>query len=423
LASISIGKRFSFAFLKVKVMDNHQLTTPFGRRGVNYAHFAKQIAARDIKPNITTDKWKLFRMLCEAKTLIGVSDRSLAVLNALLSFYPKTELTEREGLIVFPSNEQIALRAHGMPEQTLRRHLAALVDAGLILRKDSPNGKRYARKDKSGAIRDAFGFSLAPLLARYDEFAEMVETVHAERLLLQSLKDQYSLLRRNIITFIITSKETGIESDWNDIESRFHSAMEGVSRSPKVAELQKVIASLEPISLDLSKTLENNNKTENLSGNDCQIERQIKTSESESQLKELYKNSDLIFDSKQSNTAVKATPSQAIEHQPVSLPMVLKACPDIHHYGPSGTVRGWSDLKYACSVVMKMFSIPLPLYAKASVVMGEQVALAVIAYILQKGGQIESAGGYLQSLIKKAAEGAFSLDPLLMALLRRPMLN
>lgn len=54
---------------------------------------ASQIAAGDIPPERSIDKWKLFRSVCEAKTVIGVSDRSLAVLNALLSFYPAAELS------------------------------------------------------------------------------------------------------------------------------------------------------------------------------------------------------------------------------------------------------------------------------------------------------------------------------------------
>jgi DNA-binding transcriptional ArsR family regulator len=33
-----------------------------------------------------------------------------------------------------------------MAPTTLRRHFATLVDAGLIIRNDGPNGKRYARK-------------------------------------------------------------------------------------------------------------------------------------------------------------------------------------------------------------------------------------------------------------------------------------
>jgi len=79
-----------------------------------------------------------------------VTERALAVLNALLTFPPETALTGEDDLVVFPSNQLLSLRAHGMPASTLRRHLAALVDAGLIIRRDSPNGKRYARMDEAG---------------------------------------------------------------------------------------------------------------------------------------------------------------------------------------------------------------------------------------------------------------------------------
>ncbi len=81
-------------------------------------------------------KWKLFASLTEAKDHFGLSDRSLGVLHALLSFHQETALVlPREGadegvsacaLVVFPSNRALCARAHGMAEQTLRRHLAAL---------------------------------------------------------------------------------------------------------------------------------------------------------------------------------------------------------------------------------------------------------------------------------------------------------
>jgi replication initiation protein RepC len=118
---------------------------------------------------------------------------ALAVLNALLSFYPQPSLSEEAGLVVFPSNAQLSLRSHGMAEQTIRRHLAALVDAGLLTRKDSPNGKRYARKDRSGSIREAFGFSLAPLLARAEEIERLAAEVVAEKLYVQRLRERISL--------------------------------------------------------------------------------------------------------------------------------------------------------------------------------------------------------------------------------------
>ena len=157
-------------------MQSHSSTTPFGRRSLTLAHVATQATAKARPPDKAVHKWQVFRAICTAKARIGVSERALAVLDALLSFHPETTLSG-EGLIVFPSNQQLALRAHGMAPATLRRHLAALVDCGLVIRRDSPNGKRFARKGRGGTIEMAFGFELSPLVARAEEFEAWAEDV------------------------------------------------------------------------------------------------------------------------------------------------------------------------------------------------------------------------------------------------------
>src|SRR5450631_1440196 len=146
-------------------MQPHLSTTPFGRRSLALAHVATQATAKLRPPDRAVHKWQVFRAICTAKARVGASERALAVLDALLSFHPETALSG-EDLIVFPSNHQLGLRAHGMAPATLRRHLAALVDCGLVIRRDSPNGKRYARKGQGGEIALAFGFDLGPLVAR-----------------------------------------------------------------------------------------------------------------------------------------------------------------------------------------------------------------------------------------------------------------
>lgn len=79
-----------------------------------------------------------------------------------------------------------------------RSRAAALLDCGLILRRDSPNGKRYARKGREGDFEEAFGFSLAPLLARADEFQEAAECVRAESRALKLMSERITLYRRDI---------------------------------------------------------------------------------------------------------------------------------------------------------------------------------------------------------------------------------
>lgn len=152
-------------------MQVGNVTAPFGPRRMSIALVNWQVQAADIKAGKSIDKWKVFRDVSEARGLLGLQDRAITVLDALLSFYPKSDLSEEHGLVVFPSNEQLSHRAHGIAGTTLRRHLAVLVDAGIIFRRDSPNGKRYAHRAKGGEIEQAYGFSLAPLLARVEEFA------------------------------------------------------------------------------------------------------------------------------------------------------------------------------------------------------------------------------------------------------------
>src|ERR1700692_3886006 len=190
-------------------MQPHSTTTPFGRRSLALAHVASQAIAKARPPEKAVHKWQVFRAICAAKEKVGVSERALAVLDALLSFHPETTLSG-EGLIVFPSNQQLALRAHGMAPATLRRHLAALVDAGLIIRRDSPNGKRFARKGQGGAIEMAFGFDLSPLVARAEAFEAWAEEVRAEERALRLVRERITLCRRDIAKMIATGVEEAV---------------------------------------------------------------------------------------------------------------------------------------------------------------------------------------------------------------------
>ena len=75
-----------------------QPTTPFGRRPLSLAMVASQaatenFAARPGASETVVHKWRLFRALTEAKEPLGVTDRALSVLHALLSFHQETALT------------------------------------------------------------------------------------------------------------------------------------------------------------------------------------------------------------------------------------------------------------------------------------------------------------------------------------------
>src|SRR5580658_2065131 len=266
-------------------MQPHSSTTPFGRRSLTLAHVATQAMAKARAPDKAVHKWQVFRAICTAKARVGVSERALAVLDALLSFHPETALGG-DGLIVFPSNQQLALRAHGMAPTTLRRHLAALVDCGLIIRRDSPNGKRFARKGRGGTIEMAFGFDLGPLVARAEEFEGWSEEVRAEERALRLVRERITLCRRDIAKMIATGIEEGVPTrrvgqgpaSWEELHALFRGLVEGVSRTASREELEAAADALSVFADDILNLLGNQIKTTNTSANESHNERHKQTS-------------------------------------------------------------------------------------------------------------------------------------------------
>ncbi|WP_421401085.1 plasmid replication protein RepC [Agrobacterium fabrum] len=413
-------------------MDSTCVTTPFGRRAMSFGVLATQFAAQKTRKVEAVDKWKLYRSVCEARPLLGVTDRSLAVLNALLSFYPKNELSSEAGLVVFPSNTQLTLRAHGMAEQTLRRHLSALVEAGLIIRKDSPNGKRYARKHRGGEISEAYGFSLAPLLARKTEIEELAERIISERLDLQRLRESISLCRRDIQKLCEMIAARGDVKTFDGFQTRYNAIANSLGRNSKAAELKEIAGFLASLRAEVTNYLENIEKSEKTGGNDCQNERLIKNSESESisERQDLHEavtvapaSTAIAQPAYVAPISAKPVPPspKAVPHKQFFVPdivLVLKACPDISLYAPGGAITGWRDLEVATSVIKTMFNISQSAYQEALTAFGRQGTAAILACLLQKADQISSLGGYLRNLTRKAQEGGFDVQTMLLAQLR-----
>ena len=104
--------------------------------------------------------------------------------------------------------------------------------------------------------------------------------------------------------------------------------------------------------------------------------------------------------------------------QSFPLGLVLQACPQIADYGPGGRINNWRDLMAAAVVVRTMLGVSSTAYEQACMAMGRENAATVIACILERGGHINSAGGYLCDLTRRTERGEFAVGPMLMALAR-----
>ena len=206
--------------------------TPFGRP-VTAGLMARAGAADAPCPAV--DKWHALRTLTAAREAYGLSDRDLAVLQALLSFHPKAELSG--GCVVHPSNRTICERLMGMPSSTMRRHLAALVEAGVVIRRDSPNGKRYVKR--LGDARMAYGFDLSPLAHRLPEFEAAADRIRARDARLAALRETVMLMRRDLAALAAYGLEScpDAEAHWTASDDLARLTARALRRKLETAEV------------------------------------------------------------------------------------------------------------------------------------------------------------------------------------------
>ncbi|MEC9463082.1 MAG: plasmid replication protein RepC [Pseudomonadota bacterium] len=404
-------------------MQMGDVTTPFGRRSMSLALVKRQMAIRDADRNTRIEKWKVFRDVCEARERLGVQDRALAVLDALLTFYPHGELDSSSGLVVFPSNAQLSVRAHGITESTLRRQLAALVEAGLILRRDSPNGKRYAHRSRDGEVEQAYGFDLTPLLARAHELAQIAQDVVAERTRFRRTKEALTICRRDVRKLISAAVEEGAPGNWGQVEAVYVDILARLPRYPERGQLERALDEMQLLRAEILNILEMQLKSENMHGNAVQNDGHIQNSNTES-IYELEPSSrkeqggnpeDKRQAKSEANGGAKAK-AEPIKAFPLG--MVLRACPQIADYGPGGRIENWRELMKAAVVVRSMLGVSPSAYEEACSAMGPENAAVAMACILERSNFITSAGGYLRDLTRRCERGEFSLGPMLIALLR-----
>ncbi len=220
--------------------------------------------------------------------------------------------------------------------------------------------------------------------------------------------------------------------DWEARHADFRALSARLVRKMSRADLNALANDLSALAAQTHKALENHIKCQNMRGNESQSERHIQNqitnlSDPEPRLQEgRAETPGPEPEGERAPSRAEPTPVPDSAARPdrngrppavFPLGMVLDACPDIVDFAPGG-VSSWRDLATAAATARSALGVSPDAFAQAVEVLGEQDASVVVAAILQRGDGIKSAGGYLRALTAKAREGAFSLGPVLMALLR-----
>jgi replication initiation protein RepC len=393
-------------------------TTPFGGSRFSARNFALQAEVERRQESLRNgdagnfkgkaEKWQLIRALTEAREHYGLSDRSIAVLEALTTFHQDRELDGSAPIIVFPSNAELSIRSRGMSPATLRRHLAALVEEGLIFRRDSANGKRFCRRDGNGQVEDAFGFDLAPFALRAEEILATAEKARDAARRLSTLRAEMTVHFRDVAKIIEAALHEGRRGDWMDFHDRLAALSGKRLRQMADTDLEQQLTTLIRLRAEVENEYLNSLSEQEMSANEVFSERHIQNSKTEP-------NIELSGNEQHTRAAGSGSAKRKPREEAISLDEFLRRCPQIADYVKGG-IHNWQDVLSTADLVRSMLGVSPSAWVDARQAMGDRTAAIVIAAMLEKADGIRSAGGYLRELTRKAQAGRFSVRPMLNAL-------
>jgi replication initiation protein RepC len=325
--------------------------------------------------------------------------------------------------LVWPSNAVLAERL-GVSERHLRRLLARLIEAGIIVPVDSPQGRRWGRRDSAGRIVEAYGFDLSPLADRYGEFVELAAQTESERKARTALRRRLMIARKAIQQLAETALEQGLgdrrvspdetsaepirdRRSWLDgAQSLAATAAEATSRAAleaAVAHLERqrqdgetqLIATLKPVKESASADIQvRPNTTTNQPGADssatCKLDSETRRNGPTDRIRP--GNDDVS-----PNEPPAATPRFVLR---VSAPLreqILTARPT------------WSDVVDAADRVRPHLGISRAAWIEACQTLGRYQAATAVAVIAAKRNCIRSPGGYLRGMIARGRDGELHL--------------
>lgn len=377
---------------------------------------------------------------------IGLKSQDLLLLDTFGAVTQAQDWEEGRRPIVWASNHFL-MEQTGFSLATLRRHVRRLCEAGVLSMKDSPNGKRWGRRDEGGVIVEAYGFDLAPLAARAEEFEMLYAHLQAERSACANLRNAITVTRRMIRAKIEKALEAGLRGPWRDLKETFDGLLKGLPRRSERAEgLESYLSRIKAFLASVEQAFEAAFDWPDRSD----AETTPKTSSSKDMTPTSLENETHILTTNEPNTVksnrfeTKHAAGVAREGQgaepvdraeevdldiswsthgrnggtkrgsDVDIPMLMASCPHFAEMarGQGGYLRDWNDVHRAAANLRPIVGISEDAWNVANRVLGPAVAAASIALILDKSttGEVKSPGGYLRGLVERAQVGELHLD-------------
>ena len=205
----------------------------------------REAAGFDGLPAGVTAPGQVLAAFKAAAPCLGLSPRLVHAIDWLFRFTQPQDWGRGGRPIVWPS-AAMQQEALGLSETRVKALNRALIEAGLITMKDSPNGKRYGRRDAKQRITEAYGFDLSPLATRHGEFLRLAVAARAERAEMGRLRRRATISRNGITQILETVADYGFRGEeWVRLDRETRDLARALRRLEQLAEVALAVETLE----------------------------------------------------------------------------------------------------------------------------------------------------------------------------------
>ena len=349
-----------------------QATAPTGLR-------TSEILSAD---NSIPERHIVVATLRNAAPRLGLSASVISTLDAMLScLAPK-----RNHHTVFASNATLTFRRNGISDRTIRRHAATLQEIGLLVRRDSPNRKRFTKHNTHEGKALRFGFDLSPLFARLHEIAAMAAEVLREQ-------EKIDYLRAKIRA----AANASLTNNQNDTTAL--SIFRILRRKLSLQDCEQILTDLPVTKVEAEATADqNSNLTTTMTASDGHFVRHHHKSNKEHIDKE--------------RIALKKEPPLTGSDAPITIPGLLSACTEAAKFSLR-KIETVHDVVAHARTLAPMIGITSQNYEAAHERLGALRAAATVWAIMQFHGKIKAVGAYFRSITTGSKSEGFSPEKLI----------
>jgi len=422
---------------------------PTGRRKITPPQLRAEAAGAVPLP--PTSPGRALAAFKRAAVALGVSRRMVDLVDCLMSYSPAQDWEGGPGLgpIVWPSDAELEDRLCVGPSQR-KVIVRAALDAGFMRLRRSPTGKRWGHREKGGRqgrILDAYGFDLAPLAERTEEFGDLAAEWEARRDEGLRLRREITSSRNHVLSLVdlATAQDldgagwsaAAVQADalWRErgnqrdplplvpIAARLRAlsihvqeqvaaalaAVEAVKNGPVGPEYRPHLTTTNQLSIATANTS---------SADEAGPSRPMADREA---------SSDDLPSPQIVQQQVRVGPTRASEVQPSALQgfvvtpgFILAVAPAFRDWTSSARA-GWDELDQAAAHVRSALGISPHAWGQARILLGQEEAVTMLAAICARhaDGKVRSPGGLLRRMVELHQQGTLRLDRTLFGLMEK----